>query len=265
MRVDRKVVEKMDERSCLDRIEEIKHLLTPEELGILSSLILVMTGGKLENSSLWDAIRSQSLLVHSSSNFTDMWTQYKLRSGQSTLARRIFDEAAHFGLEYSFNTEVTSIADQSREHSGSVTVTTSKGEIFRARRVICTIPLNVLKTIKFSPPLSAKRQEAFTIGHVNFMSKVHAIVKGNGMASWSGMLAPGYLVNGFGDEVTADGDTRIVAFGGDEKDTFVPEKEPEKVIQALNSLHPMEVKKTVSEIRCITSLAVYLCLFVGFP
>lgn len=246
VRVDRKVVEEMDKRSCKDRLEEIKHLLTPVEHGVLSALILVMTGGKLENSSLWDAIRSQALLVHSSDNFTDLWTMYKLRSGQSTLARRIFDEATQFGLEYSFKTEVSSISDQSHNDVGLVQVTTSKNQVFTARRVICTIPLNVLKTIRFCPPLSAKRQEAIDIGHINFMSKVHAIVKGTDMASWSGMKSPAYLVNGFGDEITRNGDTRIVAFGGDEKENFVPEREPAKVVKAFNDLHPMEIKKTVS-------------------
>ncbi len=245
IRVDRKDVERMDKRSCKDRLEQVQHLLTPEEKGILSAILVHMTGGTLENSSLWDAVRSQSLLVNSSLNFGDIWTTYKLREGQSALARRIFDEAQEFGMEYLFNTQITSISDSARNVYGSVRVSTLDNHTFTARRVICTIPLNVLKTIAFSPPLSAKRQEAINIGHVNFMSKIHAAVEGSGLTSWSGMRASGNLLFGYGDGVTPAGDAHIVAFGADERANFTPEEEPEKVVAAFNELHPMQVKRTV--------------------
>jgi monoamine oxidase len=193
-------------------------------------------------------IRSQSLLVNSSLNFGDIWTTYKLRQGQSALTRAIFDEAVDFNLEYAFNTKVTSIAEDTNSKQGSITVTTAKGESFIARRVVCTVPLNVLKTIHFSPPLSPKRQEAINIGHVNFMSKIHAVVEGSELTSWSGMQMPGHLLFGYGDGVTPKGDAHLVGFGADERAGFVPEKEPEKVVAAFNALHPMKLKKTVSPI-----------------
>lgn len=243
--VDRKLVEEVDRLSCSQRLDQIKHLLNPEEHGILSAVLVHITGGTLENSSLWDAIRSHALLVYSSLNFGDIWTTYKLREGQSTLARRMFDEAADFGLEYAFSTFATAISDESQHCQGKAIVSTAD-EKFTASRVVCTVPLNVLKNVKFSPPLSAKRQEAIGIGHVNFMSKIHAVVEGPGLTSWSGMRTPGHLLFGYGDGVTPNNDAHIVAFGADERDTFTPEKEPQKVLTALEALHPMHVKKTVS-------------------
>jgi hypothetical protein len=112
--------------------------------------------------------------------------------------------------------------------------------------VISTIPLNILKTVQFSPPLSPKRQEAIDLGHINFMTKIHAVVKGSGLASWNGMCSPGYIAQGYGDGVTSQGKAHIVGFGGDERENFTPEHEPEKVIAAFQALHPMNVEKTVS-------------------
>lgn len=240
----------MDKLSCKDRLDQIQHLLTPEEKGVLSAALVHISGGNLENSSLWDMIRAQSLLVNSSLNFGDIWTTYKLREGQSALARAMFDEAVDFDLEYAFNTQVRSIVDDKRDGLSSVKVTTTAEETFSASRIVCTVPLNVLSTIQFSPPLSQKRQEAITTGHVNFMSKIHAVVEGSALTSWNGMRTPGHLLFGYGDGVTPSGDAHLVAFGADERATFTPENEPEKVVAAFNALHPMKVKKTVFHNWC---------------
>jgi len=244
--VDRKLVEEVDKMSCRQRLNDIQHLLNPEEHGILSAALVHITGGTLENSSLWDAIRSHALLVYSSLNFGDIWTTYKLREGQSVLAKRIFDEAVDFNLDYSFNTRVASILDQSHNGQGKVVVSATQNESFTARRVVCTVPLNVLKNVNFEPSLSTLRQEALGIGHVNFMSKIHAVVEGSGLTSWNGVKTPGHLLFGYGDGVTPGKDTHIVAFGADQRETFTPEEHPEKVVKALQDLHPMSIKKTVS-------------------
>lgn len=246
--VDRKDVEAIDKRSCLDRLNEIRHLLTAEEVGVIAAVVMLVTGGKLENSSLWECVRTHALLTHSSDNFADLWTNYRLRDGQSTFSRRIFDEAAEFGLEWAFNTPIVSIHEDTSKSSGSVTVTTSKGHIYTASKVICTIPLNILKTIQISPPLPPLHQEAIDVGHINFMTKINAVVEGDALASWNGMSTPGYIAQGYGYGITNKGEAHIVGFGGDEREHFTPEKEPEKVLAAFKALHPMKVKKTVSMI-----------------
>ncbi|KAJ5739529.1 amine oxidase [Penicillium manginii] len=248
--VSRADVEAIDKISCKERIDQIKHLLTAEQLGTLSAVIMLVTGGKLENSSLWECIRTHALLIHDSANLADLWTTYKLREGQSAFARRIFDDAVDFGLEYAFKTPVTAIADEIDSTEGRVKVTTANNGIFRSHRVISTIPLNILKTVQFSPPLSPKRQEAINLGHINFMTKIHAVVEGSGLASWNGMCSPGYIAQGYGDGVTAQGSAHIVGFGGDERENFTPEHEPEKVIAAFQALHPMNVEKTVFHNWC---------------
>ncbi|KAJ5097069.1 amine oxidase [Penicillium angulare] len=243
--VDRKDVEKYDKISCRERFEEIKHLLTIEESGLLVALLLHISGGSMENSSLWDMVRSHALMTYNSENFGPIWTTFKLRQGQSELASRIFQDATDHGLHYSFQTPICSINDLSDGQAQIIEVKTNSGSIHRARRVVSTVPLNVLRTVEFNPPLSRKRQEALDIGHVNFMTKIHAEVEGSGLASWNGMNYSNLLMFGYGDGVTENGNAHIVGFGKDERATYVPEHHPEKTIDAFEKLHPMKVKKMV--------------------
>ncbi|KAL4786573.1 hypothetical protein BJX76DRAFT_365370 [Aspergillus varians] len=240
--VDRKEVEKWDAMSCWDRYQQIKDQLTIEESGLLLSLLLHISGGNLENSSMWEMIRGHALGGHEFANFEDVWLLYKLRGGQSTLARKIFDEATASGLEYTFKTHVELVEQLPNRLTR---VSTRDGRSYRARKVICTVPLNVLKSLKFDPPLSPLRQEALQVGHINYMSKIHAIVKGSGMASWNGACYPNVLLYAYGDNVLPSGDSHLVAFGTDERHHFVPERDPEKAVEAFTNFHPMEVKKLV--------------------
>lgn len=107
--VDRAMVEKWNKVSCHDRFRRIGHKLTAEEQGLLMSLLLHISGGHMETTSLWDMIRSHALLMHNSNNFGDVWLRYKLRDGQTELARRIFAYAVDSGLEYVFSMQVACV------------------------------------------------------------------------------------------------------------------------------------------------------------
>ncbi|OWZ78799.1 amine oxidase [Cryptococcus neoformans Bt85] len=233
-------VEAIDQLSAVDRLEQIGHLLTNEERGVLEALLLHISGGTLETTATWDLVHSNALQGHSSVNFEEVWTTYKLREGQSGLARAMFDEACISGLDYAFKTPVDTI----RDLGNFVEIHTATGSTFRATRVISTIPLNVLHTIKFEPPVSPTRAEAFRLGHINHMSKIHAEVKGD-IASWCGLTYPAELMFGYSDGLYPNGNTHIVTFGADETDDFVPEKNPEQVIEAMNKIRSMDVQRLV--------------------
>lgn len=248
--VDRRDVDKLDKLSCWDRYEEIKHTLTTEESAILLSNLLMISGGDLKESSLWDMIMSQALLGHDISKMEDVWFGYKLKAGQSHLAKKMFDESVEVGLDYSFKSPVMSVKD----NRFIVEAETESGHTFRARRVISTIPLNVLKHIQFSPPLSDKRRAAIEQGHICFMTKIHAEVKGSALASWQGTAHPNPLLFGLGDGLTPRGNTRVTAFGGEERPHFVPERDIEKIHDAFQALHPMEIQRLVRLVRCESRL-----------
>lgn len=246
--VDRATVEKLDKISCQERFDQISHLLTAEQQGILISLLLHISGGTMENSSAWDMVRSHALLMHNSDNFADVWLRYKLRDGQTELAKRIFHEAVETGLDYAFSTPIQSILEEREGTSNTgtiVQVKTAAGKTFRARKLISTIPLNVLKDIQFDPPLSPLRQEAIRAGHVNQMTKIHADVKDKELERWNGMRYPALLMYGYADGVLPNGNVHVVAFGADERHHFVPERDPELAMDAFKKLHPMDIDNMV--------------------
>jgi hypothetical protein len=234
-------VEAVDRLSATDRLEQIGHLLTAEERGVLEALLLHISGGHLDTTATWDLVHANALQGHTSANFGEIWTTYKLRQGQSGLARAMFDEACVHGMDYAFETPIQTV----RDLDDIVEVVTTDGRTFRARRVISTIPLNVLHTIKFDPPVSKTRAEAFKQGHVNHMQKIHAEVKGD-MASWNGLKYPAKLMFGYSDGLFPNGNTHIVSFGAESGgEGWVPENDPDSVIKALKDIRPMEVERLV--------------------
>jgi Flavin containing amine oxidoreductase len=200
-----------DQLSCRDRLNQIKDNLTNEEIGFLEAVILQMGGGPLESMAFTDSMRWYALGGWTPTGMNDIALTTRLRSGQSTLARRIFDHAVSTGrLAYAFNSTVQNIL----EEDGIVSIILRSGKVFRARQVICTIPLNVLSDISFSPPISALRRQAFSIGQVNLNNKIHADVAGDDLVSWTSFASPGKgMICGLSDQVTPSGDTHLVLFG----------------------------------------------------
>lgn len=240
-RISFEQVQAVDKMSCRDRINQIKDQLSNDELALLESLVPHMCAGTVEDVSFLEMHRAQALQGFSPETFEEVWTLYKIREGQSALARRIFDDAARLGLQYSFKTPIKSIIDR----HGVVSLESESGESFRARRVVNTIPLSVLHTIHFDPPLSPLRQEAMRIGHLNHLTKVHAEVEGD-LRGLRGCTWPGDLLYVYGDGFCAGNkSTRITSFAGDNRGKLDPTKEPERLETALQRFHPMKINKVI--------------------
>jgi monoamine oxidase len=84
--------------------------------------------------------------------------QFRPASGYLAIAQWLHDEAVEHGARFCFETVVREIAWS----TGSVTVTTTSGEQFKARRLIVTLPLGVLQhnDVTFTPRLPAKEEAA---------------------------------------------------------------------------------------------------------
>ncbi|KAJ9629242.1 hypothetical protein H2204_008882 [Knufia peltigerae] len=245
-RVTFEQVKAVDQLSCRDRIEQIRDQLSADELALLESLVPHICAGAVEDVGFLEMLRAQALQGFTPETFEEVWTLYKIREGQSTLARRVFDDAVRLGLQYSFKTPVRSIV-QDKQGIVSITTTATGGETttYRAKRVINTIPLTVLSTIHFDPPLSPLRQEAIKIGHLNHLTKIHAEVEGD-LRGLRGCTWPGDLLYVYGDGFCAgEKSTRITSFAGDNRGKLDPLKEPERLATALQRFHPMNIKKIV--------------------
>ncbi|KAF4457660.1 hypothetical protein FALBO_15168, partial [Fusarium albosuccineum] len=207
------LIAKLDKMSCADRLDEIRDQLSPNEMSMLVAILQQMGGADVHQIGYVSALHWWVLGGHTALGLNDIALHTRLGSGNSTLRRRIFDHAVSTGhLSYSFSTPVASV----EEANGIVTVRSRGGQAWRARAVICTVPLNVLTSVQFEPPLPLAKVEAARQGQVNKCNKIHFDVKGPDLLSWNSLSSPGKgLVSAFGDRLTPVNDTHVVAFGPD--------------------------------------------------
>lgn len=236
--------------SVADRIAQIDHDLSRDERSAIEAFVLLCSGGTRDNSAFLDFLRWWAAGNYDYRTLLDTIIVFKLKCGQSGFATRFFNEAIGTGnLSYSFNTTVTRIDSSQAQGPGPgavVQIQTKDGRKYLARRVICTVPLNVLNKVEFSPPLEQAKQEAATLKHVNQCVKVHAEVKDPEMRSWSGVTYPhNKLVIGVADGTTPAGNTHCVFFGCHANHIHADENIDE-TLKAVKEFAPMDVERLVS-------------------
>lgn len=233
---------KYDRMSAADRIAEIQHDLTPNERKSLETFVLLCSGATLETTSFYEFLHWWAMSGYSYEGCIEYLVKYKFRDGQSSFAIRFFQEALATGnLKYAFNSPVANV----RSGPAGVEVTTRGGKKYRALKMISAMPLNILNSVTFDPPLNPGKKAAADIGHVNQCTKVHAEVLDKDLRSMTSINYPeNKLSYGFGDGTTPAGNTHIVAFGG-QHNHFDPEKDIQKTMSAMQGFAPMKIHRLV--------------------
>lgn len=217
---------------------------------MLEAIILQMAGGPLESIGFLDALRWWAIGGYTPTGLNDIGLTTRLRSGQSTLARRMFDHAKSTGrLSHAFSTAIAAV----EERGGVVEVKPrgGGGNGWQARKVVCTVPLNVLRDVAFTPALSELKAEAVGIGQANRGNKVHADVAGPELVSYTAFASPGKgLVCAIADKETPGGDSHVVFFGptADAPNGMGLGRDVDAVGEAVRHVIPQgkEVKRIVS-------------------
>src|SRR5271169_2170847 len=75
-----------------------------------------------------------------------------------------------------------------------ITVVTNSGEEMRAKAVVSTIPLNVLKDIDWQPALLETKLQASRETHSGFGTKLHALIEGD-YGSFNGIAPSHFALN----------------------------------------------------------------------
>lgn len=91
------------------------------------------------------------------------WNDHRIKEGYGELLKFLENECIKYGVEIKLNTRVKSVGLD----ISSVSVLTADGEIFKASKVIITVPISVLNDIEFSPELKEKIEIASKIGFGN--------------------------------------------------------------------------------------------------
>lgn len=229
--------------SVADRLEQIKNDLTDDERNAISAVVLVCSGGTRENSSFLDFLRWWAAGNYNYPTLLETVLAIKFKCGQSAFALRFFQEALSSGrLSYSFDTVVTQVDFSSGD---IVKILSRDGLTFRAKRVICTVPLNVLNKVRFHPALSEAKLDAIRHKHVNQCVKLHAEIKDPEMRSWGGVTYPNNrLLLGTADGTTPSGNTHCVFFGCSENHLHA-EEDIDETLKAVNAFGEMEVERLV--------------------
>lgn len=235
---------KYDTISVADRLEEIKNSLTPNERCGIEAFVLLCSGGTLETTSFFEFLHWWALCGHCYEGCIELLVKYKFRRGQSSFAIRFFQEALSTGnLSYAFNTPIARVKDR----ADCVEVTSRDGRRFRAARMICAVPLQILQDVSFDPPLAPGKLAASKTGHVNQCIKVHAEIDNKDLRSWTGIAYPhNKLIYGFGDGTTPAGNTHVVCFGA-QHNHFEPEDDIQQTIKALKGFADMSINRVVSK------------------
>ncbi|OJJ56547.1 hypothetical protein ASPSYDRAFT_182263 [Aspergillus sydowii CBS 593.65] len=221
--------------SVAQRLEQIKADLTNDEVSLLMSSLSSICGASMDKAGFFDVLRWWALGGYTMDGVYETGDQFKFAAGQSSFARCFFDEAMRTNnLTYAFNTTITSVQDQKNR----VVVNGN----WSAKRVICTVPLNVLHKVRFEPTLSPNKM---AVANINQGAKFHLEVAGPALRSWSGAAWPvNRLCHGSGDGLTPEDNTHLVLFGSN-KDFSAPELDGRDFVDDCKDLHDMDVKKTI--------------------
>ena len=148
-------IHELDAMSIEERLAQIP--LSAGERGVLTPEMLALAHGRIDDASAFTVLRWHALAGFSLEATEDSGGRFGIEGGTITLADAIAKQA---GCEIRLNTQVSRV----RQTIAGVEVTTVDGEVASADSAIVTVPLNVLGTIEFDPPLAADQQAAIAIG-----------------------------------------------------------------------------------------------------
>ncbi|KAG9791635.1 Monoamine oxidase N [Exophiala dermatitidis] len=115
-----------------------------------------------------EALRWYALGGHNMTQVFELAGIYKLgKGGMTSFARSILDDAQ---CDILLNTVISEIVQDNR---AGVVVKSKDGRSLRGKAIVCTVPLNCLGDVKFSPPLNPLKVKAIEKGHINKGAKIH--------------------------------------------------------------------------------------------
>ncbi|KAF8864916.1 amine oxidase [Acephala macrosclerotiorum] len=239
--INKPAVLPFDRLTAADRLSQIEGELSAQEYSCLKGWLLLCSGATLDTMSFYEFLHWWALSGYSYEGCIEYLVKYKFRGGQSSFAINFWNEALSTNrLSYTFNCPIVSIEDS----GNNVEVKSIDGRKFKGFKVISTVPLNVLNTIKFDPPLNELKTTAMNIGHLNQCVKVHAEVRNKELRSWSAIDPSSKLLYAFGDGTTPAGNTHIVAFGANETHLH-PQNDINATKKILTDLTDMNIERVI--------------------
>jgi pseudooxynicotine dehydrogenase len=196
---------RFDRMTIAERLEELE--LDDEEQGVLQAELESLAHGPLDEAGAVSVLR-----WHALSGYSLALTQYTggrvtPADGTVALLRAIAGAAA---FEIRLATPVAAL----RARPDRVEAETRGGTVVAARSAVVAVPLNVLGSIAFDPPLPERKQEAVACGQVSRGVKI--FIRARGPDLLQNAIRPGHPFGYLDTEVLfGDGTQLQIGFGAE--------------------------------------------------
>ncbi|SDC60439.1 Monoamine oxidase [Geodermatophilus telluris] len=193
----------VDGLTVREKLEQLD--LGPEEFDAVEGMWATNFSGRTEDGGYAQGLRWCALAGGSWQLMFEACATYKVVGGTRGLIEAM---AADAGVEVRLDARVTAVA----QDDGGATVTLTDGTALTAASVVVTLPLDVLDSVTFDPPLSEGKRRAAHQGQASQGVKVWARLRGEHEPFVA--LAPGSAPLTLCQvEHVGDGETLVVAFG----------------------------------------------------
>lgn len=159
-----------DPISVADRMASLN--LTALQQAAIGGFLEILSMSAPGSASYVEMMRCYALSGWNTTVFKDTAARYKFTQGTHALVNAIVSDG---GFDVITNTPVTTI----NQGLDGITVQTANGDQHHGRIGVVTLPMNVMNSVEFNPPLSSIKQEAAELKHAGGGSKVFFVVKGD--------------------------------------------------------------------------------------
>jgi monoamine oxidase len=194
----------LDSISVAEKIDE--QALPAEEHALLDGMWALNFSADPARGAYTQAVRWSALSGGDWRLMFEACATLKFVNGTRDLLDAIVNDAV--GADFRLNTAVVQID----EVDDGVVVTTADGQTLRSRRVVVTLPLNILNSIAVSPALDHGIRAVADEGQASTGVKVWIRVRGD-VGKFVALADSSAVLNFVQHEYSFDGDTVLVAFG----------------------------------------------------
>ncbi len=196
---------RLDRLSIAQRLEELA--LPAEDRAVLTAELESLAHAPVDQAGAVSVLR-----WHALSGYSLALTQFT--GGRVTLERGTGALLEAIAGDAPFDTRLEAPVAAVRRKRAEVEVEMRSGEIARSRAVVVAVPLNVLGSIEFSPPLSERKREAVALGQASRGLKIFIRARGEPLLQNSIRAGHpfGYLD---GETLLDDGTQVMIGFGPD--------------------------------------------------
>ena len=163
-------ISERDSISVADRLASLN--LTPLQQAAIGGFLEILSMSAPNSASYVEMMRCYALSGWNTVVFKDTAARYKFAKGTGALVDAIVRDGDFDVITNAHATTINQGAD-------GVTVQTSDGGSYHGRLGVVTVPMNVMNSVEFNPPLAAIKREAADVKHAGGGSKVFFVVKGD--------------------------------------------------------------------------------------